>query len=315
MAGGVVALADSIAHGRCWTTSRRHSQNEETYRRRMSQLRSPLRQTAGSLLLVASIAGCTSEPPDTAAVATTASAAPSAASSDTSPNPAPATSRPATPSVVETAESEPSLASTTVEPPPGTNAGNVNVGCIGSGGSYGGDASDWYRTDVEGIVLFDVGDLHPGAPGAVSLAELLVTVNGGAGRTNTWEFTASGDPSCLIARGAAVINADGSQLRLSIWRLIDAARLESVPQHAPFVRVEPDILVSDASADGDITVLKVLEDGTTIKLAALGADALGYGGWPTTTAPRPGSPPPQPPTQTVDSLIKLAGQAAETLAR
>ena len=281
----------------------------------MSPFRSPLRQTASSLLLVACIAGCASDAPTATAVVTTASVAPRTASSDTSTAHAPSTSRPASPLVVETAESQPAPPSTPVDPPPGTSAGNVNVGCIGSGGTYGGDASDWYRTDVEGIVLFDVGDLHPGAPGAVSLAELLVTVNGGAGRTNTWEFTASGDPSCLIARGAAVINADGSQLRLSIWRLIDAARLESVPQHAPFVRVEPDILVSDATADGDITVLKVLEDGTTIKLVALGADALGYGGWPTTTAPRPGSPPPQPPTQTVDSLIKLAGQAAETLAR
>ena len=282
----------------------------------MSPFRSPLRQTASLLLSVASIAGCASEAPTAAAVATTASAAPRTASSDTSTAHAPSTSRPASPLVVETAKSQPSLPSTPVDPPPpGTNAGNVNVGCIGSGGTYGGDASAWYRPDVEGVVLLDVGDLHPDAPGAVNLAQLLVAVNGGAGRANTWEFTASGDPSCLIARGAAVLNADGSQLRLSIWRLIDAARLESVPQHAPFVRVERDLLVSDASADGDITVLKVLEDGTTIKLVALGADALGYAGWPTTTAPRPGSPPPQPPTQTVDSLIKLADQAAATLTR
>ncbi|MEO6125905.1 MAG: hypothetical protein ABIR32_19570 [Ilumatobacteraceae bacterium] len=202
-----------------------------------------------------------------------------------------------------------SITLSTAERPAADVPGVLNTGCLDEVGTKSGAPEDWYRDDAAGVVILDVGDLRNDPASAVALADLL---DDEAGAINTWEVNARDDPSCVVGRGAASIRADGSQLRLSAWRVTDAVQLSSIPHHAQFVQMPPDLFVSRSDVDGDVTVLKVLADGTTIKVVALGVDAYGYAGWPTTTAPRPGQTP-QLPVITVDDLATIAAAAASEL--
>ncbi|MCU1368124.1 MAG: hypothetical protein JWN39_3763 [Ilumatobacteraceae bacterium] len=193
---------------------------------------------------------------------------------------------------------------------PVDQSGPQNTGCIDLAGTASGAATDWYRDDASGVILLDSGVLRSATTATAALTTVLEADLAGYTEQSTWEFEAPSDSTCVVGRGAAVSAADGSAVRASIWRLNGPVSLASFPQHAPFALVAPDLLVSRAPASGDISLLKVLGDGTTIKIVALGPDALGFAGWPTTIAPPLDAPAPQPPLQTVDQLARLADDIA-----
>lgn len=223
------------------------------------------------------------------------------------------TADPTTPAASTNAITATATQLTLADQVPYDDAGSLNVGCIKTRGVLAGEPSDWYREDAAGVVTLDIGDAQLDAEAAVPLADLARAAGGGQGQTNTWEYTAKDDPSCVIGRGAAAINPDGSQVRISVWRLTGAVRPSSLEHHAPFVVHSPDLFVSDARASGDIVVLKVLPDGTTIKIVALGIDALGFAGWPTTLALPVNAAPPEPPAEQVTDLVALAAKVAATI--
>lgn len=230
------------------------------------------------------------------------------ASEPIQPNPALSTSP-----ALTTPPATPTSGEPVIHPSPDT-PGSLNDGCIDVRGEKIGGPTDWYRDDANGVVVLDIGELHDDSSAAAPLADILASVSSDGGDINTWEFVSPDEPSCVVGRGAAIVRHDGSQLRLSIWRLTDAVRTSSIPQHSPFTPMPPDLLVSNSISDGDITALKVLADGTTIKVVALGVDALGFAGWPTTTAPRPGQSP-QHPLQSVSDVAAIAAMVADTIER
>ena len=208
-----------------------------------------------------------------------------------------------------------SAAPPAVHPPSMMVRGAQNTGCIDARGTLVGRPGDWYTDRALGEVVLDIGELKRDSDAAVALSDALVSFDDNYSLQTTWEFTSREDPACIIGRGASVVASDGAQLRVSIWRLTASAQLSSIPSHAAFVAVEPDLFVSDAPSAGDVTVLKVLEDGTTVKVVALGRAALGFAGWPTTIAPPIDAPPPEVPQQSIEDLSRLAADVASMVAR
>ena len=118
---------------------------------------------------------------------------------------------------------------------------------------------------------------------------------------------------CATIRFARLEADDGSSIEVQIWRLGRPASLQSyVPHDTPFAYEDPDLYVSEYDPNGNRVVVKVLTDGTTIMVRALGPNALGFAGWPTTTLSQD-HPTAQTAAQSADQLAALAAAAASQL--
>lgn len=188
-------------------------------------------------------------------------------------------------------------------------------GCLENQGDEEGDAQTWYSGDE--FLSFGLGDEAPTSAATTAIAEHVTAALGSYEVAKALDVTAPGDSSCTISRWVHTQGADGSTVSVGVWGLDTPADLWSIPRHNAFVTRGTDMLVSTSTAKGNITLLKVLPNGTTIRITANSPSALSLWGWPTTVAPPttgPGTPPPAPPAQSVAELVALADDLAGVVA-
>jgi len=109
---------------------------------------------------------------------------------------------------------------------------------------------------------------------------------------------------CPLVRGAKLLANDTSSVKVTVWRMTRTASADEWVAHTAPFSVEGDMMLSESS-EGDRTLLKVLPDGTTIKLVAIGVNGPDFAGWPT-TAVNGFTGPPTMPVQSVADLAHIA---------
>jgi hypothetical protein len=192
-------------------------------------------------------------------------------------------------------------------------SGSAATGCIDQPGRFQGTLDAWYGQGGEA----GLGD--DGPPLAAPSPQLTETMALLEGRLPSFSVTESTEVAlspggCITRRYVALGAADGSLVTVKIWQLTHPMNANTIPQFVPYVMSPPDLMVSSLDQTGEETgiraVIKVLRDGTSVRVFAKTAHAWDISGFPTTMIHPtflPGDPnAPQRPKQSIAELSSLA---------
>lgn len=199
-------------------------------------------------------------------------------------------------------------------------SGSAATGCIDEPGKSQATLDEWYGQGGEAGLGDDGPPLEaPSSQLTQTMALLEKRLPGFSVKSSTEIALSPG--GCITRRYVVLSAADGSLVTVQIWQLTHPMNANTIPQSVPYVVTPPDLLVSSVDQSGEETgiraVIKVLRDGTSVRVFAKAVHAWDISGFPT-TMPHPtflpGDPnAPQPPRQSIADLSALATAIADLI--
>lgn len=183
--------------------------------------------------------------------------------------------------------------------------GAPDRGCVDVAGTLHAPAAAWYPNTGSSAPMLNGDRAVPSGIDAFQRTVTDVANRVAPQFTVTERFDFQRPGGGCVTHHYAVLKAGDDELLITTWRMESAGNPNWIANESSFATLDESTLVSRGSHVE--VVLSVAQDGTTVRVTSYGSHAIDMvAGWPTTTAPRPSTPPPGPAALTIDQLLDIA---------